>query len=83
MTNIEERIFCSLYVEMDLKGLINLCDKIGVHIEIEGKTAPLTSIKVGNRGKAIVYPSDISSFCQILSYLKENSILGVKTTDYF
>ena len=72
---------------MDFKGLINLCDKINVRVDIDGKTAPITSIKVGNTAKLIIYPHDIMTFCEILSYVHENNVrycvLGNGTNVYF
>ena len=72
---------------MDLNGLIDYCNKINLHTEIGAKTAPLTSIKVGNTAKIIVYPHNLSSFCQILSFVKENNfkffVLGNGTNVFF
>ena len=72
---------------MELTGLIDFCDKINVHVVIEGNTAPLTSIKVGNRAKIVVYPHNITTLCEVLSYVKENNIkfcvIGNGTNVYF
>lgn len=72
---------------MEIKGLIALCSKINVHSEINEKTAPLTSIKVGNVAKIIIYPHSIDALCEILFYVKSNNIkfcvVGNGTNVYF
>ncbi len=72
---------------MRFKDLIYFCDKSNIKYEIDGKTAPLTSIKVGKTASLIVYPSSISVFCDILNIIDSNKykhiIIGNGTNCYF
>lgn len=72
---------------MSFNALINLCKDLDVEYEIEGKTAPLTSIKVGGVAKLILFPSTIEAFCVLLAYINKNNIkfyvLGNGSNVYF
>ncbi len=72
---------------MDLSELIKLCKEINIKYEINGKTASLTSIRVGNEAKLIVYPNNTNDLCDLLAYVNKNNIkyfvLGNGTNVYF
>ena len=72
---------------MDFRPLINLCESTNTKYLINGKTAPLTSIRVGNTAKLIVFPTEMHVFCQIIDNILTNNykyvILGNGTNSYF
>lgn len=72
---------------MDFKPLINLCELTDTKYEINGKTAPLTSIRVGNTAKLIVFPKEMHVLCQIIESILSNNykyvILGNGSNSYF
>ena len=72
---------------MLFNDVISLCDKTNIKYEIGAKTAPLTSINVGNTAALVVFPETISSFCRILDIVTRKSykhfVLGNGTNSYF
>lgn len=72
---------------MDFNELVCFCKDLSIEFEIDGKTAPLTSIKVGGSAKLIAHPSNIQDFCDLIAVLNKNSfkycIIGNGSNVYF
>lgn len=72
---------------MDLKPLINLCEHFNIQYEINAKTAPYNSFRVGKEAKIIIFPHSIEVFVEILRYISSANIkyivLGNGTNSYF
>ena len=72
---------------MDFCHLINFCDKEQVEYQIDGKTAPLTTINVGNLASLIVFPQNLLIFCRILDIIVSKkykfAIIGNGSNCYF
>lgn len=72
---------------MDFGDIINFCIQTDTKYQIDGKTADITSIRVGNKASLIVYPATIDIFCSILHKIKLNNykfvIIGNGTNCYF
>lgn len=72
---------------MDFNDIIDFCKQTNTKYQIDGKTADITSIRVGNTVSLIVYPSSIEIFCNIVHIIKSNNykyyVLGNGTNCYF
>ena len=72
---------------MDFNDIIDFCIQTSTKYQIDGKTADITSVRIGKTARLIVYPSSIEIFCSLLHKIKLNNykfiILGNGTNCYF
>lgn len=72
---------------MNFNDIIDFCIHTSTKYQIDGKTADITSVRIGKTARLIVYPSSIEIFCSLLHKIKLNNykfiILGNGTNCYF
>lgn len=72
---------------MDFNDIIDFCIHTSTKYQIDGKTADITSVRIGKTARLIIYPSSIEIFCSLLHKIKLNNykfiILGNGTNCYF
>ena len=72
---------------MDFNDIIDFCIQTSTKYQIDGKTADITSVRIGKTARLIVYPSSVEIFCSLLHKIKLNNykftILGNGTNCYF
>lgn len=72
---------------MDFNDIIDFCIQTSTKYQIDGKTADITSVRIGKTARLIVYPSSVEIFCTLLHKIKLNNykfvILGNGTNCYF
>lgn len=72
---------------MDFNDIIDFCIQTSTKYQIDGKTADITSVRIGKTARLIVYPSSIEIFCTLLHKIRLNNykfiILGNGTNCYF
>ena len=72
---------------MDFNDIIDFCIQTSTKYQIDGKTADITSVRIGKTARLIVYPSSVEIFCSLLHKIKLNNykftVLGNGTNCYF
>ena len=72
---------------MDFNDIIDFCIQTSTKYQIDGKTADITSVRIGKTARLIVYPSSVEIFCTLLHKIRLNNykftILGNGTNCYF
>ena len=72
---------------MDFNDIIDFCIQTSTKYQIDGKTADITSVRIGKTARLIIYPSSVEIFCSLLHKIKLNNykfiILGNGTNCYF
>ena len=72
---------------MDFNDIIDFCIQTSTKYQIDGKTADITSVRIGKTARLIIYPSSVEIFCGLLHKIKLNNykftILGNGTNCYF
>ena len=72
---------------MDYSLLTSFCDKEQAEYYINAKTAPLTTINVGNRADLVIYPPNMQFFCRLLDLIVANKfkfvVIGRGSNCYF